>query len=229
MVSFMNRDKIHDESSIESLKRFKRHPSRCSNCSRIAYARSDPHRGQQVCEHCGFVISPETTLASGLSPVDQKKTKMPPVLTVAIDDEEYQFLSNREKHRRIEYLQQKYEPYTGNSTTEYRYEGYRAYSQIVKSHYMMTDRQVSYVQEVLDYLKDNGGLRRLHTRCTSEQIILAISLFSMWRDWRVVEVDKDELCDEVGLKPRQYLTIVTNLLQLSPEVDEFNQQHMGET
>lgn len=210
-------DDIYNTSSIQSLKRFQRKAIKCPNCNNLTYGYLDPQRDERICIACGFVQSPEHRVPSRKSDWPREKTKPHATKDVLIDKQEYKFLTNKEKYQRIQQLSQKYDPHTQKSTTAYRYEHYKSFAQVCKSNFQMTFNQLHYVYAILEYFQENKGIQQLHSRCKGEVIVLALCIFSMWRDWRKVDVENDPFCIEVGLTDRQYKIIVKNLLKIGGE------------
>jgi DNA-directed RNA polymerase subunit M/transcription elongation factor TFIIS len=218
---------IEDGDSINSLKRYKRRPVLCPSCNKMIYVRRDPHRGESVCEECGYVYSTAQPVHNGTEIHYTPEKYQGPPKEIKIDEDEYQFVSDSEKYRRIWRLQYLYEKKTKGGT-EYRHESlYQNYVDVVGTQYNMNNREKSYVLDVLEFLRNKGGLQRLARRMSWEAILLALCVYSMRQTQRDFNVENCELCKDTNLGIREYTRVIENLVTIQGEYYHFYRESPG--
>lgn len=147
---------------------------------------------------------------------------------VFIEKKQWQKLTEDQKYRRIWRLRKNYEPKYKNNT-EYRRNGkYYAFMKAVSSIYKMTTRQEQYVIDIMDFLflsEDYDGIQELCRKCDYKKIILALCVHSQGTDKRLINLDKDKFCKEIGLKWGVYNRIRDHLFGIEREAADYYYRH----
>jgi len=213
---------IEDNGSIESLKQHQRTAKYCPDCGALAYAYADNHRGEKICIACGFISDPQTTDSSRVKHNKPKQmAERQNEGKILIGKEEHQFLTRKEKHFKVHYLERKYDRDTEGEMKNHRYREYWAFADVCKTNYQMTPGQLEDVKNILNYFKMNGGLKKLHSRAASERIILALCILIMWRSGRSVDIQSDPYCSSIGLSKREYNIIIGNYMAHDNRISDF--------
>lgn len=196
-----------------NLKKFKKTIDICPNCKCLTRIRNDPYHAEQICEHCGAVLTER------MMPLEMPE--------IQITDEElmielnrYTFekdagwiKSTRKKAGKLQHIPgiiDYYNQHKEELRQRKRLKEYKETMEIVNTEFMMTPYQK---ERVMFIVKELGKVKTLCGNCSVLAIISSISIYVMRRDKRRININNNNFLKEIGLSEHKHTLIMERLLE----------------